>query len=321
MEKRLHKTDLGTITYWISYASDTEAGVAVQKDSCADTAEELTFEPDAAASVTSARLNQSIHKMRISEAPWLIFLPGLSADHRLFNRQLSYFAETMNCFVWDPPAHGKSRPFKLSFSMDDLASMLHEILLAEQIVNPILIGQSMGGYVSQAFLSLFPGYAKGFISIDSAPLARSYYRAWEIATLKHTKTMYRSIPWPMLQRMTAKGCSTTLYGQSLMRKILGQYQKQEFCNLVSHGYKILAEAIEKTEGETSSNPFGRPNCPTLLLWGKNDQAAMAKKFNQKWALETGLSFVEIPHAGHNSNTDAPNEVNRDIEIFVAELNR
>lgn len=48
---------------------------------------------------------------------------------------------------------------------------------------------------------------------------------------------------------------------------------------------------------------------------------MAKKFNQKWALETGLSFVEIPHAGHNSNTDAPNEVNRDIEIFVAELNR
>ena len=173
MEKRLHKTDLGTITYWISYASDTEAGVAVQEDSCADTAEELTFEPDAAASVTSARLNQSMHKMRIPEAPWLVFLPGLSADHRLFNRQLSYFAETMNCFVWDPPAHGKSRPFKLSFSMDDLASMLHEILLAEQIVNPILIGQSMGGYVSQAFLSLFPGYAKGFISIDSAPLARS----------------------------------------------------------------------------------------------------------------------------------------------------
>ena len=57
MEKRLHKTDLGTITYWISYASDTEADVAVQEASCADTAEELTFEPDAAASVTSARLN------------------------------------------------------------------------------------------------------------------------------------------------------------------------------------------------------------------------------------------------------------------------
>lgn len=45
MEKRLHKTDLGTITYWISYTSDIEAGVAAQKDSCADTAEELTFEP------------------------------------------------------------------------------------------------------------------------------------------------------------------------------------------------------------------------------------------------------------------------------------
>ena len=59
MEKRLHKTDLGTITYWISYASDTEAGVAVQEDSCADTAEELTFEPDAAASVTSLALTKA----------------------------------------------------------------------------------------------------------------------------------------------------------------------------------------------------------------------------------------------------------------------
>ena len=322
MEERRYKTESGTIVYWVSYASHYEEnpGAEVSLNSVASE-EELAFAPDAAASVMSSQLEKSINKALIPKAPWLVFLPGLTADHRLFNRQLSYFTETMNCFVWDAPAHGKSRPFSLTFSMDDLATILHDILCAEYIENPILIGQSIGGYISQAFLSLFPGFAKGFISIDSAPLARSYYHSWEIAALKHTKGMYRSIPWGLLQHMAAKNCSTTLYGQSLMRKMISHYTKKDFCELAAHGYKILAEAIEKTEKETSTNPFGRPNCPALLIWGENDQAASAKKYNQQWALRTGLSFVEIPRAGHNSNTDAPDEVNRDIEIFVSELRR
>ena len=333
MEERRYKTELGTIVYWVSYAQNCDDAFYnegyLNTQSEEKLAEKLSVSPDAAASVMFSRLKQNTSvsapdfplRQKAPKAPWLVFLPGLTADHRLFNRQLSYFAETMNCLVWDPPAHGKSRPFKLDFSMDDLAIMLHDILLSEHIENPILIGQSMGGYVSQAFLSLFPGYAKGFVSIDSAPLACSYYHKWEIAALKHTKGMYSSIPWGMLQRMTAKNCSTTLYGQSLMRKIISHYNKKEFCELAAHGYKILAEAIKKTESESGANPFGRPNCPTLLLWGENDQAAMAKKYNQQWALKTGLSFVEIPRAGHNSNTDAPDEVNRDIEIFVSELGR
>lgn len=279
MELKHHKTELGTITYWTSRATEKAT----------DT--------------------------------WLIFLPGLTADHTLFNRQLSHFMEKTNCLVWDPPAHGKSRPFSLKFSMDDLATMLFDILKAEEITYPVLIGQSMGGYVSQAFLSLFPGRAKGFVSIDSAPLARAYYHKWELTALKHTKAMYQGIPWGMLKKMTAKGCSTTLYGQNLMRKMIASYTKKEFCELAAHGYKILADAIEKTEVDASTNPFGRPTCPTLLLWGEQDQAAMAKKYNQQWALRTGLSFVEIPRAGHNSNTDAPNEVNKHIEVFLGELNR
>lgn len=325
MEERRYKTESGTIIYWISYASSYTDSLNMEACQNTESPEELEIASDAAASVMFSRLSQTLAEQTIPNAPrnapWLVFLPGLTADHRLFNRQLSYFAETANCFVWDPPAHGKSRPFKLEFSMDDLAVMLHDILKTEQIESPILVGQSMGGYVSQVFLSLFPGYAKGFVSIDSAPLARSYYHKWEVAALKHTKGIYSSIPWGMLQRMIAKGCSTTLYGQSLMRKIVSHYNKKDFCELAAHGYKILADAIEKTESESSANPFGKPNCPTLLLWGENDQAAMTKKYNQRWALKTGLSFVEIPRAGHNSNTDAPDEVNRDIEIFISELER
>ncbi len=55
------------------------------------------------------------------DLPWLVFLPGLTADHRLFDTQIAHFAGKTNMLVWDAPSHGASRPFALTWSMDDLA--------------------------------------------------------------------------------------------------------------------------------------------------------------------------------------------------------
>ena len=54
---------------------------------------------------------------------------------------------------------------------------------AEGVSAPVLVGQSMGGYVAQVFDVLFPGRACGIVSVDSAPLGRDYYKRWELACL------------------------------------------------------------------------------------------------------------------------------------------
>ena len=55
------------------------------------------------------------------DKPWLVFLPGLTADHRLFNPQIAAFESKANLLVWDAPSHGESRPFELAWTLDDLA--------------------------------------------------------------------------------------------------------------------------------------------------------------------------------------------------------
>ena len=102
----------------------------------------------------------------------LVFLPGLTADHRLFDKQIAYFENKYNVFVWDAPAHASSWPF--DFGLMDKAEWLNAILEKEEVVRPVIIGQSMGGYVGQAFAELYPEKLKGFVSIDSAPLQREY---------------------------------------------------------------------------------------------------------------------------------------------------
>jgi len=243
---------------------------------------------------------------------WLVFLPGLSADHTLFEKQTEYFSQIGNCLVWDAPAHGMSRPFELSFSMADLADWLYEILSAESAASCILVGQSLGGYIAQAFLDRYPHMGCGFVSIDSCPLSRKYYTAWELALLKRTEGMYRSIPYVWLKRWGIHGVAQTTYGRALMESMWSQYGKDEYCKLADHGYRILAEAVE-------TKPAYPIPCPVLLLCGTKDMAGSAKRYNRNWAKADGHTLIWLEGAGHNANTDAPNRVNALIEAFAAEL--
>ena len=246
-----------------------------------------------------------------AEKPTAVFLPGLSANHRLFERQFGHFAQKYNILTWDAPGHAASRPFALNFSLMDKAEWLHEILEAEGIAAPVLIGQSMGGYVSQCYMQRYPGRVRAFISIDSAPIKRRYLTASELWIMKHTEMLYRPYPWKALLKAGAKGCAETEYGQTCMQEMMCAYSKDDYCALVCHGYRILAEAIE------ADLPYAI-DCPALLICGEQDKAGYTKRYNRTWAAQEHLPLVMIPNAGHNSNTDQPEAVNAAIDAFLTE---
>ena len=111
-----------------------------------------------------------INASKTPTKPWLVFLPGLTANHHLFKDQLEHFKGKANLLVWDPPSHGNSRPFNATWTIGQLAEWLNSLLESEGINNPALVGQSMGGYISQTFIERFPGKTLAFISIVPHPL-------------------------------------------------------------------------------------------------------------------------------------------------------
>lgn len=241
----------------------------------------------------------------------LVFLPGLTADHRLFQMQLSFFASRRPLLVWDAPGHGASRPFVLNLSLMDQAERLHEILAREGMERPVLIGQSMGGYLAQCYIERFPGQVRGFLSIDSAPLQRRYVTAAELWALRHCEPLYRCYPWGLLRNAGARGCAETARGQALMKEMMDCYGKREFSTLAGHGFRALAEAM------AADLPY-KIDCPALLLCGDRDRAGLTRRYNRRWSEETGIPLVWLRGAGHNSNTDAPEQVNAIIQDFLRE---
>ncbi len=244
----------------------------------------------------------------------LVFLPGLTADHRLFDKQVEAFEDKYNVLVWDAPGHAASWPFELDFALMDKAKWLDEILLTEGFDKPVIIGQSMGGYVGQAYAELFPSKLKGFIAIDSAPLQRKHVTAAEIWLLKRMEPVYRYYPWKSLLKSGANGVAVSEYGRKLMRDIMLVYdgQQERYAKLSGHGFKMLAEAME-------ADLTYKINCPALLICGAEDKAGSCIRYNKAWHKDTGIPLKWIENAGHNSNTDQPEKVNALISKLLSEI--
>ncbi|MGN0305995.1 MAG: alpha/beta fold hydrolase [Lachnospiraceae bacterium] len=257
-------------------------------------------------------INDRIDRSKLT----LVFLPGLTADHRLFDKQTEYFESKYNVVVWDAPGHAASWPFQFSFSLMDKAKWVDEIIHSEGLDKPVIIGQSMGGYVGQAYSELYPEKLKGFISIDSAPLQRRYVTGAELWLLKRMEPVYRHYPWKWLLRSGTKGVATTEYGRRLMQDMMMTYAgaQKRYARISGHGFRILAEAME-------ADLSYRLNCPSLLICGEKDHAGSCKRYNKAWHRNTGIPIHWLKNAGHNSNTDEPQLVNQLIDNFVQKIEK
>lgn len=92
----------------------------------------------------------------------------------------------------------------------------------------------------------------------------------------------------------------------------GRTEQEQYAQIAGHGYRILAAAMEK------NLPY-EIKCPALLMCGTQDYAGSCIRYNKAWHRNTKIPLTWIEGAGHNSNTDKPEQVNRLIEEFVADI--
>ena len=98
-----------------------------------------------------------------------------------------------------------------------------------------------------------------------------------------------------------------------MREFMMTYDgdQERYSSLAGGGYRILVEAIE------AELPY-EITCPAMLICGTKDMAGSTKRYNRAWHAKTGLPIHWIEGAGHNANTDRPEEINRLITEFLGE---
>ncbi|WP_245789096.1 alpha/beta fold hydrolase [Streptosporangium canum] len=234
-----------------------------------------------------------------------MFSHGAGADHVMFDAQREHLrAQGYRVVIWDMRGHGLSRPAGVRFTAEQAIADLRALIEHLALDRPVLVGQSLGGNLSQAVVRRHPDLARALIVIDStwntAPLS------WkERLLVKAAAPSLSMIPAKRLPGMMAEASAMTERARADARRAFSQLSKKEFVQVWRATVDLLDPA-----------PSYRTPVPLCLIRGERDRTGNIAAAMPRWARAEGVEEVVIPGAGHISNQDDPHAVNAAIEAFL-----
>ncbi|MGB0881345.1 MAG: alpha/beta fold hydrolase [Vicingaceae bacterium] len=107
---------------------------------------------------------------KVGEGEPLVILHGLFGSLDNWMTLAKKLGEHFEVFIVDARNHGQS-PHSEAFNYDVMADDLYEFLLLNNIVDPIILGHSMGGKTVMQFAMNYPNVIQKIIVADIAPKA------------------------------------------------------------------------------------------------------------------------------------------------------
>ena len=119
--------------------------------------------------------NRQMGYVKTGAGPAVILLHGFGEDHHIFKSTVTTLEKKYTVYAPDLLGTGMSsiNTFPSNFSIEYLADSIAAFIEHEKIENCILLGHSMGGYVTLAFAKKYPQYLKGFGLLHSTALPDS----------------------------------------------------------------------------------------------------------------------------------------------------
>jgi pimeloyl-ACP methyl ester carboxylesterase len=235
----------------------------------------------------------------------IVFTHGATMDHGMFQYQVKHFAKNYQVITWDAPLHGLSRPYR-DFSLRHDADDLIQILGAENVAQAHLVGQSMGGYISQIAALTHPSRIRSLTNVDATPIQSSYYSRMDRWLLSITPALLKLYPHGYLSRTIAKEIALDIAAQTYALDVLKTFTTSEIASIMDGVYK----------GILPYDPDQRIQCPVLIVYGEKDKTGKVREYSDRWAEQESWELKVISNASHNANQDNPVEFNEVLERFL-----
>lgn len=241
----------------------------------------------------------------------VVLLHGFAEDREIWKYQQQELEKYCRLIIPDLPGSGRSVITEDS-SIEGLADAIKALLEQEQISSCIMIGHSMGGYVTLAFAEKYPGLLKGF-------------------------GLFHSTAYPDTEEKKA----TRLKSIEFIQKH-GSYEflKQASPNIFSEGFK--EEHPEKIEALINDykdfNPealityynamMQRPDrkqilknspVPVLFIIGQHDNAVPLSDSLQQSHMPASSYIYILKASGHMGMWEEPGRANQILSQFIKDV--
>jgi pimeloyl-ACP methyl ester carboxylesterase len=251
-----------------------------------------------------------IHYQQTGSGQPVVLLHGFGEDGQIWNEQVAFLREHCMLIVPDLPGSGESGILQgEETGIGDYADCIHALLLQAGIDQCILLGHSMGGYITLAFAEKYPSMVKAIGLVNSTAFADSEEKKQTRLKAIDTIGNYGAAAF-------LKTTIPTLFGKSFKEN-----HPDKIDILVKAGGKFTEKALQQYYRAMMQRPdrtaiLKSNDLPVLFVMGTEDNAAPMKDVLQQASLPAKSYIYILENVGHMSMWEAAAELNRILLVFI-----
>ncbi len=243
--------------------------------------------------------------------PVVMLVHGFGEDGNVWKYQVRELIQQFTVIVPDLPGSGPSGLLPVT-SMESLSECLYRILKAENIQSLVMIGHSMGGYITLAFAEKYPEMLRGFGLFHSMAFADSDEK--KEARRKSIGFIRQHGPVKFLEQSIP----------NLFSPVFREKNQPEYDQFVKENTNFSADALVSYYEAMIARPdrtavLQQSAVPVLFIIGLHDKAIPRDQSLQQTHMPS-LSYVLIlQDSGHQGMIEEPEKSTTFLKKFLLEI--
>lgn len=258
--------------------------------------------------------NCNVYYRKTGKGPCVVLIHGFGEDGNIWRYQEAFLKDRFTLIIPDLPGSGRSEvmpqgSIEDAALIDCYAEIIKAIIDAEAIKNCILIGHSMGGYITLAFAEKYSDYLSGFGLFHSTAFADTEEK--KEARRKGIAFMQKHGAHEFLKQSIPN-----LFAPAFLTS-----HKTEVDALIDTAGNFTSEALVQYYKAMMERPeridiLKKISKPVLFIIGEDDKSVPLEDSLRQCYLPY-KSFLNIyPGVAHMGMWEAKNQSNADILKFL-----
>lgn len=245
---------------------------------------------------------------KIGEGPPMIILHGLFGSGDNWLTIAKKFSDRYSVYLPDIRNHGQS-PHSRNHSYNEMTNDLYQFIQDHQIVNPIIIGHSMGGKIAMNFTIDHPEIPQKIVVVDIAPKMyhhenKSYIESMLAINLDQIKSRDEAEKI-LTDRIPEKGVRLFL--------LKNLYRKDDLSFGWRLNLKSIYENLKLIEGYITDKSS---DINSLFIQGELSKYIQDEDYPLIKKVFPNSKIVKIQRTGHWLHAEKPEEVYQAISDFI-----